>query len=297
MGIYQRDNINYQSMIDNMIRNRNEGSRIRSDNLRNQGDIWANVVNNLGQIGAQTAQYYQTRDDQLADAKAAYDQKVAERIAQQKFQDEQRAAQEAFQKEQQARQFAHAEELAKAQRDEQAKYNQNEIMNKYQLALTDYELASKQVDLSKPETVARLKRSAQIVNNYASQLNMDPVALEANNDSEAVQILKNKKAMDAMLKINQRNWTDDMRNQYQSLLSTIPYDDEEYTKFNIDLTNKGPTREDIDSATANAINTAIKSGNRDKLPAGYSVRSFDGVQYVAKKNASGKWTKVKKWGK
>ena len=160
MGIYQRDNINYQSMIDNMIRNRNEGARIRSDNIRNQGDIWANVVNNLGQIGSQTAQYYQTREDKLADAKAAYEQKVAERIAQQQFQ-----------KEMQDAQFKHAEALQKAQQLEQKGYKEDEWQRNYELASAEYDAAMADWVKDKTNEVkkARLNKAATNMNYWGGK--------------------------------------------------------------------------------------------------------------------------------
>ena len=64
MGIYQRDNIDYQTMIDNMIKNRQETDRIRSDNIRKQGDIWSNSVNDLGSTFARGMDYVQYYNEQ-----------------------------------------------------------------------------------------------------------------------------------------------------------------------------------------------------------------------------------------
>lgn len=48
MGIYNRDNINYSGMIQNMLASAKHGGEIRANNIRSQGDIWGGAVKNVG---------------------------------------------------------------------------------------------------------------------------------------------------------------------------------------------------------------------------------------------------------
>lgn len=48
MGIYGRDNINYQGMIQNMLTNAQRGGQIRANNIKTQGDIWGNAIKQAG---------------------------------------------------------------------------------------------------------------------------------------------------------------------------------------------------------------------------------------------------------
>lgn len=57
MGVYQRDNIQYNNMIDAAIRNRLEGAKVRSDAQRKQGEIWGGTVKNLGNMAARYMDY------------------------------------------------------------------------------------------------------------------------------------------------------------------------------------------------------------------------------------------------
>jgi hypothetical protein len=57
MGVYQRDNIQYNNMIDAAIRNRLEGAKVRSDAQRKQGEIWGGTVKNLGGMAARYMDY------------------------------------------------------------------------------------------------------------------------------------------------------------------------------------------------------------------------------------------------
>lgn len=63
MSIYSRDNTDYATMIDNMIRHRQEGARIRSDNIRKQGEIWSNFTKDTGKLIGKGLDYYQSQSE------------------------------------------------------------------------------------------------------------------------------------------------------------------------------------------------------------------------------------------
>lgn len=64
MSIYSRDNTDYATMIDNMIKNRQEADRIRSDNIRKQGEIWSNFSKDTGNMIARGMDYLQYYNEQ-----------------------------------------------------------------------------------------------------------------------------------------------------------------------------------------------------------------------------------------
>lgn len=234
-------------MIDNMIRNRNEGSRIRSDNIRNQGDIWANVVNNLGQIGAQTAQYYQTRDDQLADAKAAYEQKVAERIAQQQFQ-----------KEMQDAQFKHAEALQKAQNNAQREYNEAEWQKNYELSNAEYDAAMDEYikDKSNALKKARVEKAVSNMNFWGNKLNKLPIefkedtAITSTSTSKPISTFDNSDLTKNIDEILKGKHTNESKAKAQTFIDQIQ-DEALKSQYQERLNNRGLTSEEaLDAANA-----------------------------------------------
>ena len=98
MSIYSRDNINYQSLLDSMIRNRSEQARRDADNIRQKGQLWSSFIKDSSKaIGKGMDYYYAQQEDpmnklaelqeELAEAERIkevedkYNQQVAQRMA------------------------------------------------------------------------------------------------------------------------------------------------------------------------------------------------------------------------
>lgn len=126
MGIYSRDNVDYQGMIQNMLANRQRGAEIRSNNIRNQGQIWGNTVSNLGNIASSTIR------DMAAQEEAAKQQELENSWKQQQIDFQNRQLEQ--QKEMQLQQMALSRELAQQQKAETAEANQDENMKNWQIA-------------------------------------------------------------------------------------------------------------------------------------------------------------------
>lgn len=75
MGIYNRDNINYTGMIQNMLTNANRGGQLRADNIRKQGDIWGNAIS---KAGSTVANAYLWNDMNMTEEEQLLAQKKAE---------------------------------------------------------------------------------------------------------------------------------------------------------------------------------------------------------------------------
>lgn len=98
MSIYSRDNINYQSLLDSMIRNRSEQARRDADTIRQQGQIWSGFVKDTGKMIGKGLDYYSAYSEDpstklaelqkeleeaehIKEVEDKYNQQVAQRLA------------------------------------------------------------------------------------------------------------------------------------------------------------------------------------------------------------------------
>ena len=98
MSIYSRDNINYQSLLDSMIRNRSEQARRDADTMRQQGQIWSGFVKDTGKMIGKGLDYYSAYSEDpstklaelqkeleeaehIKEVEDKYNQQVAQRLA------------------------------------------------------------------------------------------------------------------------------------------------------------------------------------------------------------------------
>lgn len=126
MGVYSRDNVDYQGMIQNMLANRARGAQIRSQGINRQGEIWGNAVNNIGNIASSTIR------DMAAQEEAAKQQELENSWKQQQIDFQNR--QLAQQKDLQLQQMALSRELAGQQKAEAAAASKDEAMKDWSLA-------------------------------------------------------------------------------------------------------------------------------------------------------------------
>lgn len=78
MGIYQRDNINYSSMLDNIIKNRIEKGKELGKLYQDQGKIWGDTARDIGQMVMRATEYEQAQNE-LNELKAQKDAAEAQR--------------------------------------------------------------------------------------------------------------------------------------------------------------------------------------------------------------------------
>lgn len=222
--------------------------------------------------------------------------------------------QQLFQAEQNRLSRESAEKIAKMNKEDgyndKAKAQQRERdkeMLAAEIAQAEYDDAITKVDLDKPETVLAARKAA-IKLNYANR-NLpyyadDPqsftVATEFKEDAEPVKINKevNKaiQVLDPIIAAPQDQWTDEQKKAYKDAFEVIKkYRPELETKYQIEETKKGSSKEERDASTSAAIAKAISSNNPSLLPSGYAKKSFNGKPYLAKKDRNGKWAKVQEW--
>lgn len=120
------------------------------------------------------------------------------------------------------------------------------------------------------------------------------VTNEQQVESNVTTTMTNKESIDIVDEILNGAWTNEARDKALDRIKDFP--DALKLKYLERIVNMKNTVEEKSAATSSAIDAAISSGNKDKLPSGYAVKSFNSERWVAKKNAKGNWVKVKKWG-
>lgn len=97
-GIYERDNINYPSILAAMAQSRARSAEREGDTIRKNGEIWGNALDKLGGMGARTMDYLQAmrespearlkkleEEKRIAEIEKAYNEQVDQRRAVNKY--------------------------------------------------------------------------------------------------------------------------------------------------------------------------------------------------------------------
>lgn len=135
----------------------------------------------------------------------------------------------------------------------------NDIANKYELANTDYELALQTFNPDDPVSVANLKRKAQMLNHYGSQLGIEPVSLDAPTSRPKTGVEEQKDYEgEAQTLLSKKSYTNADRNRIKEL---IPLVKDVTTKAQLEakLVDKGPTKEDKDIERFNKLQAILDS--------------------------------------
>lgn len=189
----------------------------------------------------------------------AGDRSGLDRIAQQKFNEEQSKLQRDL-----------TEKLANKQNSEQEQYKRNEIANKYELANTDYELALQTFNPDDPASIANLKRKAQMLNYYGSQLGFEPVSTDApaSRTKTGVEEQKDYEGI-ATAALSNKSWTDETRNTAFEAANNIK-DVSKRNELLTKIVNRGSTKEDKER-TLNVANEEFKKTGKNPNKKLYKV--------------------------
>lgn len=224
--------------------------------------------------------------------------------------------QQAWQAQQNQLQRESTEKIAELNRGQTNEEHKAQNIMNYQNALSTMQYAQQALDNARPGSteyfqaqrdLAYAKSKAEYYQGLIpEQLWYKETTPVITGDAEAEAALKQFGTPEPLKK-----WQiEDLNNEWKALneRSGGKYDDATAARMNeiADLLNdeslrvktasKGKTSNQINAETNAAIDSAITSGDSNKLPSGYIVRSFPDGRYVTRKDASGKWIKVKKWG-
>lgn len=154
MGIYSRDNINYQGMLQNMLAAKERGAAIRANAMRNQGQMWGDTISGIGNtFGNALIQY-----GQQSDAADKYADEQSWKAKQFDFQNRQLEQQKLLQEEQ----MRLSRELQGAQARKEAEYQKDEYMKNWNLANEELKAADSalRMDPNNADLIARRNKAA-----------------------------------------------------------------------------------------------------------------------------------------
>lgn len=182
--------------------------------------------------------------------------------------------QQMFQAKQNAENRKLQERLAKENRKAEADKTLNNAAKAQldaDIAQAEYDDAISKVDKDKPETVTAAKKAALRLNYANSQLpyfdksvHVVPTEFEedAPNIAKGKKIAYAKSILDPILKLDAKNWTNEQKAQYDEQKAIIDELAPELSKnYEVELKNKGGTKEDKDIAEFKELDKKVKAGN------------------------------------
>ena len=304
MGIYTRDQIQYANMLQNALQNRARAIEREGDNLRGRGQMWGSALNTAGNTikdAAFSIASYQ-HGDQEAQKQRDFQAEQAALRAKEAM--ERQAAQEKFQSTENALNRQNTLDIAllnKQRADQAALINPSKAQLDADLAQDEYDAAVKRVDMSKPETILAAKKAARKLN-YANSLLpyfdkevFVPVQTDFEQDSPEVAKTKRVDSAVAVLngKLKKNKYLNSDETEVNAAMDVLRSEAPDLAEgYEASFSNKGPTKEKKDAAFNAQLGSAIENKNKSQLPAGYSVRSFGGQPFLAKKDKNGNWVKA-----
>lgn len=289
MGVYSRDNVDYQGMIQNMLANRARGAQIRSQGINRQGEIWGNAVSNIGNIASSTIR------DMAAQEEAAKQQELENSWKQQQIDFQNR--QLAQQKDLQLQQMALSRELAGQQKAEAAAANQDENMKNWQIANARLNAAKAKYGRSAGDPAAQAEYAdAMFTEQYwRKKANVDvpemnPVAPITSATAETPIVETNEDKVARFKEALAGDWTDEAKANAEAIREELKNDPKLYADLGTELKNKGNTKEGKQAAANAALKSAQESFSKMNT---LQKRQFlkDNPQYTAN---SGKLSFAKK---
>lgn len=279
MGVYSRDNVDYQGMIQNMLANRARGAQIRSQGYNRQGEIWGNAVSNIGNIASSTIR------DMAAQEEAAKQQELENSWKQQQIDFQNR--QLAQQKDLQLQQMALSRELAGQQKAEAAAANQDENMKNWQIANARLNAAKAKLGRSAGDPAAQAEYAdAMFTEQYwRKKANVDvpemnPVAPITSATADTPVVETNEDKVARFKEALAGDWTDEAKANAEAIREELKNDPKLYADLGTELKNKGNTKEGKQAAA----NAALKSAQEAFSKMGtLQKRQFlkDNPQYTA----------------
>ena len=191
--------------------------------------------------------------------------------------------------------------MNKQKSDQASLINPSKAQLDAEIAQAEYDAAVKRVDMSKPETILAAKKAALKLN-YANSLLpyfdkevFTPVQSDFEQDSPEVAKTKRVDSAVAVLngKLKKNKYLNADETEVNSAMDVLRADAPDLAEgYEASFSNKGPTKEKQDAAFNAKLGSAIENKNKSQLPAGYSVRSFGGQPFLAKKDKNGNWVKA-----
>lgn len=292
-GIYDRDNINYPSIMAAVAQARARDAERRGDYVRSQGELWGNTAKNLVNTAGRAIVGHMDNGPESWSYVADGDRSGLDRIRAEELAKKEREAQQDWQWKKMEAEQAHAEKLAKAQREAQKSFEMDKMLKSYKdsIAMRDALKAAK--DQKDPMIKAKIAQLENEITFYGDRLGLNTkkndapqppagqVAEESAQGQEGTEDYRNSQTWESreedFAQLEKSPWTEDTKKKMMELIDLEDRPDVKNRMLQT-LQNRGKTREER-IAESKKIIANWKPG--DPIPNGYEL-TYEGKKKTIK---------------
>lgn len=288
-GIYERDNINYPSIMAAVAQARARDAERRGEYINQQGQLWGNTAQNLVNTAGRAIVGHMDKGPESWSYVAEGDRSGLDRLRAEELAKKEREAQEAWQWKKMKAEQAHAENLAKAQREAQKSYEMDKMLKQYKDSIAMRDALKATGDPNDPMINAKIAQLDNEITFYGDRLGLNTkkkntpqppaskVAEEPTQGQDGTEDYRGnqtwKSREEDFAQLEKSPWTEDTK---KKMIELIDLEDRQDVKNRMLQTvqNRGKTREER-IAESKKIIANWKPG--DPIPNGYELT------YVGKK--------------
>ena len=289
MGIYERDSINYPSILAAVAQARAREAERRGDYINQQGQLWGNTAKNLVNTAGRAVVGHMENGPESWSFAAEGDRSGLDRLRAEELAAENRAKEQEWQWKKMEAEHAQAEKLAKAQREAQKGYDRNKLMQQYRDALSMRDALAASSDPNDKLAQAKIAQYESAIQYYQDELGIRPQANSA--QSEAPEVAEEtpkeedfrdtqtresrEKSLDQLLK---GPWTNENKKKAAELVEREDRPDVKDRMLK-DIENRGLTKEQRKEKDQKIIDS-WKPG--DPIPEGFEL-TYEGKKKTIKR--------------
>lgn len=175
-GIYERDQINYPSILAAVAQARAREAERRGDYINQQGQLWGNTAKNLVNTAGRAVVGQMENGPESWSYVAEGDRSGLDRLKAEELAAENRAKEQEWQWKKMEAEHAQAEKLAKAQREAQKGYDTDKLMKEYRDALSMRDALAASSDPNDKLAQAKIAQYESAIQYYQDKLGIRPQA-------------------------------------------------------------------------------------------------------------------------
>ena len=172
-GIYERDNINYPSILAAVAQARARDAERRGDYVRSQGELWGNTAKNLVNTAGRAVVGHMDKGPESWSYVAEGDRSGLDRLRAEELAKEEREEQQAWQWKKMEAEQAHAEKLAKAQREAQKSFEMDKMLQQYKDSIAMRDALKATGDPNDPMINAKIAQLDNEITFYGDRLGLN----------------------------------------------------------------------------------------------------------------------------
>lgn len=172
-GIYERDNINYPSIMAAVAQARARDAERRGDYINQQGQLWGNTAKNLVNTAGRAIVGHMDKGPESWSYVAEGDRSGLDRLRAEELAKKEREEQQAWQWKKMEAEHAHAEKLAKAQREAQKSFEMDKMLKQYKDSIAMRDALKATGDPNDPMINAKIAQLDNEITFYGDRLGLN----------------------------------------------------------------------------------------------------------------------------